>query len=312
MEEKIYVQPICGPCTFGVACKNIDLCLEQLDLNLKEKEKLKFKAIKEALRILGEKFSDEAYPVRYASILYEGINNLIGIRDPYKEIKKKSNEICLSLEDYFWIEILKGKDFKTQLYLAIIASITGNLIDFGTGGHEFAINAENIKKTYNKMKDQGLKINDLDKLIEKLNQHKKCLYLLDNAGEIVFDKLVMKLLKQNGIFCNAMVKGGAIMNDATLEDAEMVNLKEVTDKIFTTGSNTYGIDPLTANPKVLEMFKNELLIISKGQANFEAIISFFNKNEVNDVFFILQAKCDVCADFIGDVQKGHNLLMYMD
>jgi len=311
-KKRSYVQPICGPCTFGVACNNIDQCLKQINLDSKKKKQLKFKAIKEALQRLGERFSEYSYPVRFSSEIYEAINGIMGIKDPYKEIKRISNEICLNLEEYFWNEIKKGKDFKEQLYIAILCSITGNLIDFGTGGYKFDLQSENIRDKYKQITNEGLAINELDKLIAKLDGHKSCLYLLDNAGEIVFDKLLIRLLKENGVYIVAMVKGGPIMNDATLDDAEMVGLNEYVDEMLTTGSNTYGIDPILANPDILIKFRSAPLIISKGQANYEAIKSFFDKNELNDVFFLLRVKCDVCAQLIGNVQKGNSVLMHFN
>jgi uncharacterized protein with ATP-grasp and redox domains len=311
LRKKTYVEPICVSCTFEIATKTLDLSLEQLNLSKERKNEIKFDAIKKILKILEKEFSEYSYPFRLSFKVYEMIKELTGIKDPYNHLKEYSNEICLNLEDFIWNEINKSKNFKEKLSIAILASITGNIIDFGTAGLELNLGVIPIKEKFKQIKTQGLKINHLDILIEKLEKHKKCLYILDNAGEIVFDKLVMRLFKGHGIKTIAVVKSGPITNDATLEDAKMVNLNEYADKILTTGSNSYGIDPDAVDAKFLENLINEPVIIAKGQANLETFLSLFNEIKLNDVFLILRVKCDVCAHLIGDVQKGDNVLKHI-
>ena len=311
MRKKTYIEPICASCTFEIACKTLNLSLEQINLNKEKKKEIKFRAIKQILKILGEEFSEYSYPFRFSAKVYESIKNITGIKDPYKNLKELSNKMILNLEDFFWKEINKGKTFKEKLYFAILGSITGNIIDFATAGHEINLNQENIKQKFYQIKTQGLKINQIDKLIEKLNKYKKVCYILDNAGEIVFDKMVMRLLKENGIKSTAVLKGGPITNDATLDDANIVKLEEFADKIITTGSNSYGIDPELVNPKFLQWFIDEPLIIAKGQANLETFMSLFDKIKLKNVFLILRVKCDVVARLIGNVDKGDNVLKYI-
>ena len=184
------------------------------------------------------------------------------------------------------------------------------MIDFGTAGHEINLEPENIKQKFYQIKTQGLKINQIDILIEKLKKNKKVCFILDNAGEILFDKIIMRLLKENNIKSTAIVKRGPITNDATLDDAKIVKLEEFAEKVITTGSNSYGIDPELVDPKFLQWLINEPLIIAKGQANLETFMSLFEKIKLNDLFLILRVKCDVCAHLIGNVNKGDNVLKY--
>lgn len=311
MRKKTYIEPICASCTFEIACKTLNLSLEQTNLNKEKKKEIKFRAIKQILKILGEEFSEYSYPFRLSAKVYESIKNITRIIDPYKNIKELSNKTILNLEDFFWKEINKGNTFKEKLYFAILGSITGNLIDFGTAGHQINLEPENIKQKFHQIKTHGLKINQIDKLIEKLQKYKKVCYILDNAGEIVFDKMVMRLLKESGIKSTAIVKGGSITNDATLDDANMVKLEEFAEKIITTGSNSYGIDPELVDQKLFQWLINEPLIIAKGQANLETFMSLFEKIKLKNVFLILRVKCDVCARLIENVNKGDNVLEYI-
>lgn len=311
MPKKSYVEPMCASCTFDIAYQTLNLSLEQVNLSKEKKEEMKFNAIKEIFKILSEDFSEYSYPFRFSAKIYESIRKITGIEDPYKNIKDLSNKTILKLEDFFWKEINKGKSFKKKLYIAILASITGNIIDFGTAGHEINLNVDYIKQKFNQIKSQGLKIDHLEFLIEKLKKQKRVCYVLDNAGEIVLDKLVMRLLKEHSIKSIATLKEGPMSNDATLEDAKIVNLEDYTENILSTGSNSYGIDPETINPKILQWIINEPLIIAKGQANLETFTSLFDEIKLNDVFLILRVKCDVVAHLIGDVNKGDNVLKYL-
>jgi len=311
LRKKSYAEPICASCTFNIAHQTLNLSLEQVNLSKEKKEEMKFNAKKEILKILGEDFSEYSYPFRISAKIYDSIKKITGIEDPYKKIKDLSNKTILSLENFFWKEINKGKSFKEKLYSAILSSITGNIIDFGTAGHEFNLEVEYIKQKFNQIKSQGLKIDHLEFLIEKLKKQKRVCYVLDNAGEIVLDKLVMRLLKENSIKSIAILKEGPMSNDATLEDAKIVNLEDYTENILSTGSNSYGIDPETINPKILQWIINEPLIIAKGQANLETFTSLFDEIKLNDVFLILRVKCDVVAHLIGDVNKGDNVLKYL-
>ncbi len=311
MRKKTYIEPVCASCTFNIAHQTLNLSLEQVNVSKEKKEEMKFNAIKEILKILGEDFSEYSYPFRISAKIYDSIKKISGIEDPYKKIKDLSNNSILDLENFFWKEINKGKSFKEKLYTAILASITGNIIDFGIAGHEFNLETDYIKQKFNQIKSQGLKIDHLEFLIEKLKKQKRVCYVLDNAGEIVLDKLVMRLLKENSIKSIAILKEGPMSNDATLEDAKIVNLKDYTENILSTGSNSYGIDPETINPKILQWIINEPLIIAKGQANLETFTSLFDEIKLNDVFLILRVKCDVVAHLIGDVNKGDNVLKYL-
>lgn len=207
--------------------------------------------------------------------------------DPYLEIKKQSNDLVLAL-----YPILKqlvsesGNAFDTALRLAI----AGNIIDFAVG------NQHNLEATIEKVLKSDFAINHTSGLIEALNTSQKVLYLGDNAGEIVLDKLFIEtIMHPNLVFS---VRGAPVINDVTLDDARYVGMDQVADVI----SNGYDA-PSTIVDKCTSEFQKHFyeadVIISKGQGNLEGLLHKTNK----PVFFLLMVKCDVIAEALG-VKKG--------
>jgi len=225
------------------------------------------------------------------------IKENIGIDDLYKEEKTFYNKLLLNHENKLRDIIKNSKDpFITALKL----SIAGNLIDFGPL-HEFDI-IEFIKKV------NFLNFDIDNSLILKnyLTKSKKLLYLGDNAGEIVLDKLFIETIKSlyPEIFITFAVRGDYILNDVTIEDAEYVNLNNLVNVI----DNGYDA-PSTILEKCSDEFKNTFntsdIVISKGQGNFEGLLN----NKEKDIFFLLMIKCNVISNYIGK-QKNSIIVLH--
>jgi uncharacterized protein with ATP-grasp and redox domains len=207
--------------------------------------------------------------------------------DPYKEVKKNSNDLVLSMYPAFKEKLLNAEDpFETALRLAI----AGNIIDFALGNN-FDLNA-----TIEKVLTTNFAIDNSVELKAALTQAKAVLYLGDNAGEIVFDKLFIETIMHPNL--TYAVRGSAIINDATLADAHYVGIEKVADVI----SNGYDA-PSTIVDKCSEefqqLFENADVIISKGQGNLEGLL----QNTDKEIFFLLMVKCDVIAEVL-NVKKG--------
>lgn len=133
-------------------------------------------------------------------------------------------------------------------------------------------------------------------LKEALSTAKTVLYLGDNAGEIVLDKLFIETLMHPNLYF--AVRGAPVINDATLDDAQYVGIDAVADVI----SNGYDA-PSTivdrCSPQFQELFNKADVIISKGQGNLEGLLEKTDKQ----VYFLLMVKCDVIAEALG-VKKG--------
>jgi len=207
--------------------------------------------------------------------------------DPYKEIKKQSNDLVLARYTELKNIVFNSEN---QFDSALRLAIAGNIIDYGIG------NDFDLQATIDKVLGSDFAIDDSVKLKQALSQAKTVLYLGDNCGEIVFDKLFIEtIMHPNLIFA---VRGAPVINDATLYDAKYVGLDIVADVI----SNGYDA-PSTilkhCSSDFLEVFNRADVIISKGQGNLEGLLGKTRKT----VYSLLMVKCDVIADALG-VKKG--------
>jgi len=136
--------------------------------------------------------------------------------DPYKEVKKKFNTICLNMTDEIKQIIVKSNNpFETSLRIAL----AGNIIDFGPSS---LINKDILKDAIHYALRQRLDNTAVKMLQENINSRSRILYIGDNAGEIVFDKIFIEQLPIDKI--TYVVRGFPIMNDSTMEDAEIVGM----------------------------------------------------------------------------------------
>ncbi|SFG64390.1 hypothetical protein SAMN05660649_02265 [Desulfotomaculum arcticum] len=207
--------------------------------------------------------------------LYQMINS----NDPYKEIKQRLNTLGLDLYPKLKAYINKSDN---KLYDALKIAASGNIIDLGIS-RDFDINA-----SLEHSLSEGFSKDDYDRFIDKLNRVDHVVIVGDNAGEIVFDKLLVEELNKKGKKVIYIVKGGPILNDATMEDAIQVGMDTITE-VITTGSNYLGVPLNKVAPKIVTLLADSGLVISKGQANFE---SLEHEELARDrVFFLLKIKC---------------------
>ena len=210
--------------------------------------------------------------------------------NPYKDIKTRYNQLILSLEDDLTIMIGDSKQpLKTALKLAILA----NIIDF-SARHQF--DEQIVKDKLMQADDIQLARDDSNKLFDALSNAKTLLYLGDNCGEIVIDKLLIQKIKQ--IYPNLNVtygvRGQAIVNDVTLEDAKDVKMEEVAE-IISNGDGSLGTVLERTSAPYQKVFQSSDVIIAKGQGNFEGLSDTTDKK----LFFLFMAKCDLVADLVG-------------
>ncbi len=215
------------------------------------------------------------------------IKELLGIEDPYKDIKIRSNQYLLDKYPYFRDLIKNSKDpFDTALRLAI----AGNIIDY-------AANPDfDLEGTIDKVLKEDFAINHSAELKKKLKTANTVLYLGDNAGEIVMDKLFLEHLELPNVYY--AVRNAPVINDVTLEDARQTGI----DKHATVISNGYDA-PSTILSRVskefMEIYTKADVVISKGQGNLEGLLNERNPK----LFFLLMVKCNMIAEKF-DVKKG--------
>jgi uncharacterized protein with ATP-grasp and redox domains len=227
-------------------------------------------------------------PAANSDIAYIVFSEVTGIKDPYYDLKRKYNRLALDI--YPELEKLVSTS-KDRLYMAVKAAIAGNIIDFGIDIKK-AINVD-LKKIIRELPRMRLAVDDYDSFKELLKHSINILYITDNAGEIVFDKIFIKELVRLGKKVVLTVKSGPIINDAIIEDAAEAKL-DCLARVIETGNNNIGINLDNSSNIFLEEFKKADIIIAKGQGNFETL------DEVNaDIFFLLRAKCESIARELG-------------
>ncbi|MEM2087327.1 MAG: ARMT1-like domain-containing protein [Thermoproteota archaeon] len=288
---------LCIPCTVNAA----------LDVALKATSDpdLVREILLEVLRWLPTAFEEDTPPNILHSQVCRIAQKIAGVRDPFKHIKALSNETALKIYPSLCETFESIKDDVEALRFCLKTSIIGNMMDFEVHGHHFSL--KNLESRFKDYLKEPLVIDDTDKLGEEISRRKKILYLADNAGEIVFDKLAAKCLKERwGCGVTMVVKGGPVLNDATLEDVEHIGLGEACDKIITTGDDTIGIVMSRVSEEFKQALKDSDIVISKGQGNLESLTGL-EKNIGKPVCYVLRVKCEVVGRNLG-VPKDSNVV----
>lgn len=225
---------------------------------------------------------DDLYSPEFSRELHTILRSYTHNPDPYKEEKRMNNDQALNLISESEKIVRQSSDpFLTALKIAI----AGNIIDFA------ANNSFNILVTIEKALDSGFAIDHSRQLKKELEKARSVLYLGDNAGEIVFDKLFIETIKHPNL--TYVVRGGPVINDATMEDAEYIGMNNIARVI----SNEYDAPSTIINKSgklFQEYFSNADLIISKGQGNLEGLLPIDDKR----IFFLLMVKCNVIAELL--------------
>lgn len=224
-------------------------------------------------------------PPAMAQKIHQLIRKLTGVQDPYRRIKDRFNRLALQMYPELKNRVATSAD---PLETAVRLAIAGNIIDFGVNSdleesHIEIIIAESLTAPL----DMGV----LEDFKQAAAQAENILYLGDNAGEIVFDRLLIELLGCKRI--TLVVKAGPIINDATIEDAIDTGLSDVV-KVIDNGSDAPGTILRSCSESFRRRFNEADLIVAKGQGNYETL-----NNVDKEVFFILRAKCPVIARHLG-------------
>ena len=221
------------------------------------------------------------------------IRRITGEQDPYREQKHRSNELALRLYPEVRPEVERAPD---PIEAAVRLAIAGNILDFGVNSSLQYSYAEEVITGALKEEFDGT---DLPVFVDGVNEAGNILYLGDNAGEIVFDRLLIEALPHDKV--TFVVKGSPVINDVTMEDAETARLTELVE-VIENGSDGPGTILEGCSPQFRQRFDQADLIIAKGQGNYESL-SDLDKN----IFFILKAKCPVIAGDL-DCQTGDMIL----
>ncbi|MDD5584908.1 MAG: ARMT1-like domain-containing protein [Candidatus Omnitrophica bacterium] len=250
------------------------------------------------------RISLEASPPEIARIGYKLLRNVSANRDPYYAIKQKSNRIALRLLGRLKHKVNSSKE---SLLTAVELAIAGNIIDFGVK------NSLNIKAELKKILAEENRVIHKRSIFhygefrQSLRKADNILYLADNAGEAVFDRVLIEEIKKKYPDKNLYyaVKEKPVINDALLEDAKACGIDKAA-RVISNGTDAPGTILALCSKEFKQVYKIADMVISKGQGNFESL-----SNEKRPIFFLFMVKCPVIAGEtgckIGSIVLFHNL-----
>jgi len=212
------------------------------------------------------------------------IREVTGNADPYRQVKERFNRLALTLYPDLKRRVAASAD---PLETAVRLAIAGNIIDFGVSA---SVSEPAVRETIERSLREPL-IGDVEGLRRAAAGADEVLYLTDNAGEIVFDRLLIETLDADNLAVG--VKSEPVINDATAEDALAAGLTERWE-VIENGSDAPGTLLETCSPEFLDRFERADAVIAKGQGNYETL-----SDAPRPVFFILMVKCPVIARDIG-------------
>jgi uncharacterized protein with ATP-grasp and redox domains len=219
-------------------------------------------------------------PPVMAERLHRHLRDMTGIADPYAESKKRNNALALSLLPELRAQLARSVE---PLALAVRLAIAGNLIDLGPKSD---LSEEEVVAAISRAEETPLR-GDIEAFRKRAASAADILYLADNAGEIVLDRLLIESLGPERV--TVAVRGHPVINDATLEDARTAGLTDLVT-VLANGSATPGTVLDGCSDEFRQRFERADLVISKGQGNYETL------NEVaRDIFFLFKVKCPVVA-----------------
>jgi uncharacterized protein with ATP-grasp and redox domains len=265
---------------------------------------LRFRAMSELLRLMHKEFRPTSVPADIGTKRDRTIKRVTGNDDPYRKRKKISNEKALTLLAYARKFVEEGYAQQDRFKRACLCAIVGNVMEFDIPGHRFFFS--NLRKN---LRDAGkeLAVDDTNAIYELAKKAHTVLYLADNAGEIVFDTLLVERLKDMGLTVSVAVKGGAVINDATLEDAGVSGMIRVADNVITTGTDAVGFAANEVSSEFLRIYNSVDLVFAKGMGYAETL----TENRLKKPHALLfRTKCDPVANYFG-VPKERNVAKLM-
>jgi len=253
-------------------------------------DSLSIEAVRNAAEMLSDLFGDDVCSATVATQVHRKTYEILGTDDPYLNLKRKSNEVVLGL--YPSAEQFV-KSSKNSLRDAFLCAVIGNVLDFGIGtGYD---HPEKLKKEFRSLLSEGLGHDDTPEVRALLKNADRVVYLGDNCGEIVLDRLALMELGKFDIDLTLVVKEEPILTDATMKDIEGLGIEKLVDRIVEAPGFAVGIDLLSLEGSFGKTLRDADLIIAKGMANFESL----SETDIAPIAYLLRTKCDPVANAMG-------------
>lgn len=246
-----------------------------------EDEEKKSRYMREVFRLLLNSDPELSAPalLEPISVLYE---SFWGAQKGFQEEKKSFNDFLLSMEGELEKKIRSTKD---PLATALCYARLGNYIDLSALSD---VSEEKLLELFAKAEEDPLDAEEYQHFLHDLEHGEYLVYLTDNCGEVVLDKLVIRLLKERcpKLRIEVLVRGIPVTNDADMEDAEYVGLTKLVP-VFGNGSGIAGTELSKISREAREKLECADVIIAKGQGNFETI----HTSGLN-IYYLFLCKCD--------------------
>ena len=277
----------CLPCLFRQS-------LESARMVTDDKKIIK-DILKKYSKMLPELIDSDAKAPMISEEMQKYIKEISGVDDPYAEIKEKNLKSAFKLLPLVKEEIKKAED---PLLAALLMSAMGNSIDAGV-----SLNV-NIKENIESALADSFAYSDYQQFLKELQQAEELLFIADNTGEAVFDKLLIKKIKEDyNLKITYAVRETAILNDITAEGAKELGIDDYAE-IIKSGSRAPAMLMESASNQFLKHYQNADLVISKGQGNLEGLYGI-----ESEIYFLLKAKCEVIAELL-KFKKGDFVFIY--
>ena len=278
----------CGPCFLRQAREALDLSTDD--------ESVKMEAMGEIFKYLSTIFKEGTNSNSTGSAMHKIIKEKTGCMDPYYNEKVEGNEIALK----YLTDVKKILDEDDSLENYVKIAIIGNILDFGA----FTLD-DDIESVIKNSLKKDLAVKDIEEFVNALKTHEKVLYLVDNTGEIVFDKLLLAKIREYGLDITIAVKSEPILNDATMVEALDVGLDEF-GELVEIGAGTVGYVDSEISDEFREIFNSHEFVISKGMGNYEGLTEIDLSSK--DIYFLFCVKCNTIARHVG--ANLHDMLLF--
>ena len=270
------LHPECISCMTKV---HLEKCPKEADYDKK------VEYMQRVLKVLAEAPERYGAPVIVRTI-QQIQEEMFGMKQDYAGIKKHYNQVMMNHEEQVNHKLAQSDDsIKTGIQYAMI----GNYIDFGA---RINVNEEQLTELLNDTDRFVIDEKQYGDLIYDLGNAHKLVYITDNCGEIVMDKLLVCEIQKKypDLKVTVLVRGAEVINDATMEDAEQVGLTKIAE-VIPNGTDIAGTWLEEISEKAKKVLGEADIIISKGQGNFETL----RKCGLN-IYYIFLCKCDLFAN----------------
>ena len=248
-----------------------------------EKVHLHERIVRDVLLMTAELRLDRP-PALVGQAIHRRLRELTGVNDPYRAAKKRFNRLALEALPELAQQVRNNQD---PLLAAARFAVAANAIDMGVAS---ALSESDIRAALRGLSTEAIH-GDWDAFLAAAAAATDILYLADNAGEIAVDRLVVEALGPERV--TVVVRGGPVLNDATLDDAREVGLDTVV-RVIDNGSDAPGTVLDDCSDSFRRHFHRADLIIAKGQGNFETL-----SGAGENIAFWFKVKCPVVAREVG-------------